>query len=322
MAIIQQGSFTSDGTTKILEVRSEADRVTVINYTNAGATGDDSVRFTWQYGMADATGIREFKSGGGNTMNMTTLASPNGFTRINTSNSPFTAGVAVTAGTNATQPVYSTANTGTLVAGDVVILDSLTGQENLAGFEFQIDTVVANTSFRMANAIATAPGAAATAGNWRKVQWDPIYYPRRRFISNITQAASAVVTCSADHGLTVGQEVRFVVPDVYGMTEIDNLSGTITAVTASTMTVDINSAAFTAFAFPLPAIVPFTHAQVVPIGQDTAQSLTSAVDILADATDNQAVVAFNLPAGSDAPGGANNDVMYWFAEKADSINNE
>lgn len=319
--ILQQGRFTSDGTTTLLSVRADVDWMIVYNYTNAGATGDDSVKFYWQRGMTDGTGVRYFKSGGGNNLNLTTLASPNGFTPVNTSNNPLTAATAVTGATNATQPVVSTADTGDLVAGDVVRLSGLTGQENLAGIDFQIDTVVANTSFRIANALATAPGAAATAGNWRKVKWDPIYYPRRRFIADISQAASAVVTCTADHGLTVGQEVRIVVPALYSMTQMDGLLGTITATTASTITLDIDSSGFTAFTFPLPASVPFSPALVVPVGQDTAQSITSAVDILADAADNQSVIAMTLPAGADAPGGANNDVMYWVAGRSFDVSN-
>lgn len=323
MAIIQQGRFTSDGTTKLLEVRSDADRMTVVNYTNAGATGDDSVRFVWQRGMTDGTGLREFKSGGGNNLNMTVLASPNGFTPIDTSTNPLSAALQIDGGgTNAAQPVMSATDTGALVAGDVVLLTQMVGQESLSGIEYQVDTVVTNTSFRIANAMANAPGAAATDGYFRIVRWDPIFYPRRRFIANITAANPAVVTCTADHGLTVGQKVRLVVPAVYDMVQMDGLAATITAVTASTLTLDIDSSAFTAFSFALPADVPFSPALVVPFGEDTAQALSSSVDILGDAADNQAVIAMNLPAGADAPGGANNDVMYWWAEKADSVDNE
>jgi len=318
--LIQQGKFTSNGATKLLSIRADADWMYVVNYTNAGATGDDSVRFYWQKGMADLAGLREFKSGGGNNLNMSVMTTT-GFTRIDTSTNPLAAAIAVTGGTDATQPVYSTANTSDLVAGDVVRLSGLTGQENLAGIDFQVDTIVANTSFRVAYAIATTPGAAATAGNWRKVKWDPIYYPRRRFVGNISAANPAVVTCTVDHGLTVGQKVRLVVPAVYGMVEMDGLQGTITAVTANTMTLDVDSSGFTAFQFPLPAIVPFSPALVVPLGEDTAHALSVSGDILADATDNQAFIGMSLPGGADAPGGAANDVMYWVAGRSLSVDN-
>lgn len=317
---ILQGKFTSDGATKLLSIRSDIDWMYVYNYTNAGATADDSVEFYWQRGMAALAGVRKFKSGGGNTLNETVMTTT-GFTVVDTSTNPLTAAVAITAGTNLTRPVYSTASTAGLVDGDVVLLTGLTGQESMSGIEFQIGTIVANTSFKTEYAIATAPGAAATAGFWRKVKWDPIYYPRRRFVANITAAASAVVTCTVDHGLTVGQKVRMVVPAVYGMTQMNGLQATITAVTASTFTTNIDSSAFTAFKFPLPAIVPFSPALVVPFGEDTAQALSSAVNILGDATINQAFIGMILPGGADAPGGEANDVMYWRAGKSFSVTN-
>lgn len=325
--VVQQGRFTADGNNKTIQVRSDIDWMHVYNFSHiANAAGNDGVHFYWQRGMDDDDGIYWYLSGGTTNLDIEDLGTGSqasgGFTLVDSSGNPLTAAVAVTAGTNAVQPVYNTASTAGLAAGDVVILDNLTGQGNLAGFEFQVDNVVANTSFRMAYDIATAPGAAATAGNWRKIKWDPIYYPRRRFISTITAAASAVVTCSVDHGLTVGQKVRLQVPAAFGMVEMDKLQGTITAVTASTLTLNIDSSGFTAFQFPVAGQEPFTFAQVVPLGADTAQAISSSVDMLDDATDNVSYLGMILTAGSDGPGGENGNVMYWQAGKAFSVTNE
>lgn len=60
-------------------------------------------------------------------------------------------------------------------------------------------------------------------------------------ITSITKAASAVVTIGA-HSLTNGDQVLF--SDVVGMTQMNGLTGTITAITATTITVNINSTAF------------------------------------------------------------------------------
>lgn len=318
--IIQQGMFTSTGATTLISLRADVDWMEVINYTNAGATGDDSVKFEWQSGMAALSGVRYFKSGGGNTLNMSVMTTT-GFTRIDTSTNPLTVPIAITGATNSTTPVFSTGNTSDLVAGDVVLLSSMTGQENLGGIEFQVTTVVANTSFTIPYALATAPGAAATAGFWRKVKWDPIFYPRRRFVVNISAAASAVVTCSADHGLTVGQKVRMVVPTACGMVQMNGLQATITVVTAGTFTINVDSSAFTAFKFPLPGVVPFSPALVVPFGEDTAQALSSGVNILADATINEAEIAMMLPGGANSPAGAASDVIYWKAGRSFSVTN-
>lgn len=319
--VIQQGRFTSTGGTTILDLRAGTDWIRVYNETVIGTVvTNGSTEFYWTRGQPDASAFRWFKVDSDGTLRMDQIL-VGGFTPINTSTNPLTAAVAVTSSSDATQPIVLTGSTAGLSAGDVVLVTSMVGQENVSGQEYTIDTVVTDTSFRLANAFANVPGAVGAGGTWRQVRWDPIFYPRRRFINNITSASPAVITTSADHGLTVGQEVRMVVPAVYAMTEMDGLKGTITAVTASTITLDIDASAFTAFVFPAAGLVPFTQAQVVPFGQDTPQSLTSAVDILGGAADNQAVLAMSLPGGSDLPGGTNNDVMYWMAGKSFDVTN-
>lgn len=64
-------------------------------------------------------------------------------------------------------------------------------------------------------------------------------------ITGISQASSAVLTLSASHGRVVDDSVH--ISSVSGMTEINGLRGTITAVTATTVTVDIDSSLFTAY---------------------------------------------------------------------------
>lgn len=60
-------------------------------------------------------------------------------------------------------------------------------------------------------------------------------------ITGISKAASAVVSV-ASHTFVVGEVVEFA--SVSGMTQINGLTGTISAVTATTFTVNINSTAF------------------------------------------------------------------------------
>lgn len=63
-------------------------------------------------------------------------------------------------------------------------------------------------------------------------------------ITGITQAASAVLTVGA-HTFAVGESVH--IAGVVGMTQINNQRGQITAVGATTITVNINSSAYTAY---------------------------------------------------------------------------
>ncbi len=67
---------------------------------------------------------------------------------------------------------------------------------------------------------------------------------KTRAVTAITQAASAVVTVGA-HTFAIGESVHFT--GVAGMTQINGLRGTITATGATTITVAINSSAFSAY---------------------------------------------------------------------------
>lgn len=325
--VIQQGRFTSTGTAVTLNLRSDVDWIWVYNETilnDAALAADRAAMCYFQRGMTNGRGVEHRKLGTVANDPMTTLqlAANAGFFLRDTSAAPETAAIAQTAITNATQPVVTTANTGALVTGSVVRLTGDTGQTSTQGFDFEVDTVVADTSFRMRFALANAPGVVGTGdGEYRHIRFDPLYYPRRRFIVNATRAASMVVTVSVSHGYTVGQAVRLHMPAPYLMIEADGLVGTITATTASTITLDIDSTDFTAFAFPAAADVPFTWAQVVPFGEDTAEALDAAVDILGDATVNQSLIGVELAGGNNSPAGATNDVIYWVAGKSFAVNN-
>jgi uncharacterized protein YjdB len=119
---------------------------------------------------------------------------------------------------------------------------------------------------------------------------------------------------SVTHGYSVDEVVRFSVPSVFGMTQLDGLTGKITAVntTTNTITVDINSSAFTAFAWPAASSAPLTFAQVIPLGAEGTNSVS-------DATDNVSILGMELGAGADGPAGSASDVIYWRAGKAFSV---
>ena len=316
--VIQQGSFVSTGSTQTLQVRSGVDWIRVYNYTqiaaNAVTTGYE---FYYQFGMPAGGGLEWQSNGGGTAVNIIALAAGTGFTIVDSSLNVPGAQIAITAGTNAVQPVYSTANTAGLATNSTVRLTNLTGQANLSGYDFTIDTVVANTSFRIANPLANAPGAAATAGFWRLIPFDPLYYPTRRNIVNITSAAQAVITTAVDHGYLPGMSVRLSVPAAFGMTQADGLLVNITAIALGSFTVNLDTTAFSAFVFPGAAAVPFTPASCQPVGEETDQF--SNPNLLDDATLNTAYIGVQLAAGTNSPAGVANDVIYWMAGKSFNI---
>jgi hypothetical protein len=318
--VILQDWFTSDGTDRLLSIPSGVDWIQVINFTQYGDTNDAGIKFYWQAGMPDGSGIREAKTAGGDGTLSTVIAAPEGFTIIDQSLSPLGPQIAVTAGTNATQPVISTADTTGLVEGSIIRLssDGGTTAPNLSGVDFEIDNIVANTSFRIRNALANVPGAVFGTGNYRHIKWDPLYYPRTRFIVDISQAQQGVVTTSVPHGYEVGQNIAFKVRPEFGMTELDGITATVVAVTRATFTIDLDTSAFTAFVWPDAAgFTALSWARTTPASFNTSEALIQGVNTLAGAVENRGIRGVMLAAGADSPAGANGDLIFWRAGRSE-----
>lgn len=341
MTVINQGNFTSDGTAKTLQIRSDVDWISTVNYTQLiASTQWRAVRHYWQRGMATNDGFAWFHSTASQIESSSTClvgwngATYPGFTLIDTSKITLGAAIAVTAGTNAVQPVYSTANTSTLAAGGIVRIQG-SAHTNLNGRDFSVSAVTAAVSFTLGNTLSQAPGVVAGAnGFWRyvapSVDVYNLYYPGNRIISKITQADGAVVTTLVDHGYQIGQQVRFHIPQtvsvagvsIYGMIQMDGLLGTVTAVSAAgvwpqTFTVDIDSTGFTAFTFPTAAVAninTYSDAMVVPVGAQPSQ-----ITNLNDATLNQGYIGIVLGAGVGGPAGSTSDIIFWRAGKSFNV---
>lgn len=323
-----QDSFTSTGAAQILQIRSDVDWMIVYNYTQAAtqqATGR-GVKFYWQRGMSPDTGIEYKKTDATDALNMVTLTS-GGFTLVdNTINTPG-ASVALTAVSGANPPVVSTASTAGLVNGDIVRLFNVTGAKQLGGLDFTIGSIVANTSFTLAFMRQIVAG---TTGTYRRIPYNPYFYPQGRVISKISQAAQAIVTLTVTHTYKIGEVIRFIIPTVtssaYGMTELNEVQATIVAVNeadadgvTNTITVDVDTSGMTAFAWPLTANPVHSVAQVVPVGQNTAESISANVGLLSDSAINNGYIGMRLAGGAQSPAGSNGDVIYWLAGKSFNV---
>lgn len=320
-----QGSFTADGNAHLINIPSDVDFMEVENLTRIitpqNGTG---VKFRWMRGFAAASAIQE-KTDGAGVMTIGQITT-NGFTLVNTADpqvpGPLLSGSAIS---GATPPIVTSANTGTLANGDIVEIINWAGAHQFDGYQFSVDTVTVNTSFRLPYAPTIV--ATASSGNYRVIKYQPMFYPRRLFISSISQATSAVVVFTVTHNLTVGQYIVFGnIPSMYGMTQISGLRGLITAIntTTNSVTVNIDTSGFTAFAFPLtataaatahnlPSAVPFAD------GPSSVSNPLGNQDVLDGATRNTAIRGMYLGAGANGPAGQNNDVIYWRAWKAEQI---
>jgi len=334
--VIQQGNFVSTGTATTIKLASGIDWMEVINWTNTTNPNDSEqygFRYYWQLGMDNNDGLMDFydknlSAGATYTSTNTTVAisefvGANGFTYVDSSVQNPGNRVAITAVSTANPPVVSTGSTAGLSAGSIVRLTNTTGALQLGGIDFSIDTIVASTSFRLPYMAQLS--AAATAGYYRLIAFNPLFYPSTRFISKVTKASQAVVTLTVSivensRAWQIGQKIRFNIPAEYGMVELDGVQANIVAVdyVNNTITIDVDSTSFTTFAFPLTAAVPFTPAQAIPFGE-TADANIANPNLLDDSVINTGYTGMLLAAGNNGPAGAEGDIIYWRAGK--SFNN-
>jgi hypothetical protein len=266
------------------------DKIELINVTDYIAHAATIVKAE-SYAFCPNGSAFVFTGSGANPNVMTgTILLTDGFTFVPDSGLvALGAPVVITAVTNATPAVISSAST--VIAGDVVRIYGTTGMLEISGIDFTVTAVNAGVTQTLGFLPAAGFLAAATAGWIQKVPHDPRFYPRRRIITGISLAASAVIQLSVLHTFTVGQMVRIIVPAEFGMPEINNKLGMITAVASTlgtgtnSITVNIDSTAFTAFAFPTSAIAAagITFPQVVPVGEAAINSLTYPYGNLLDA---------------------------------------
>ena len=319
---ILTGTFTSDGATKNITLPSGYDSFNMINITDLGSTAANTnvMRAQGTSSMSAGYGLYNPKTSGAATLALEVSTATGGFTFIQDSasiNNGASVALNATEINRANPAVADTGSTAGLVAGVTVVrLFNTTGMLQVSGMDFTVGTIVTDTSFQLKYLDNTGFAADATSGQYRIIYADPRYYPRRRFITAITQAASAVITLSVTHGYTVGQLVRIIVPSAFGMTQIDGLLGTITAISTAnnTITVNIDSSGFTAFAFPTSATAAtgVTFAQVVPVGEAAVNSSSQPYgNLLDDATDNQSFTGISIGTTVQTTG----KLYQWFASK-------
>jgi hypothetical protein len=324
-----QGVFTSDGTAQYISLPTGVDWMRVTNLSVASATGADTgAEFFWQCGMPAGRGIIYTKLAADDALKISEIAAGAGFYRIDTSVNTPGALIATTGINNALPPVVTTGSTAGLSNGDIVRLYAPAGALQLGGVDFTVADVRTDTSFQLINMAAIA-AATPLAGSYRRIPYNPLYYPSSRIITKISAVAgtsTALVTLSVTHAYVVGQKIRFVIPRIdntyFGMTELDGVEATIVAINATdgtstnTITVNVDVSGFAAFVWPLTTSPRSTFPQVVPVGESTATALSSGSDILSDATLNTGFTGMKLMAGANSPGGVAGNTIYWIAGKS------
>jgi len=111
------------------------------------------------------------------------------------------------------------------------------------------------------------------------------FIPNLQYISNITQASSAVVTFTNDHNFTLWEWISFRVPPPNGMIQLNNQKALIISLTSDTVTIAVDSLNFYPFIYVQD---PQTPCVAVPAGSGiiAGQAMTT----LEDAFDNQPII--------------------------------
>lgn len=329
--IITGGSFTSTGVGVKIPLPSSADYFTTENITQEAATNPNTVIqgrwFGSKFGSgasAAGSGIKVVKT----TADLTSAFSAGtGFTYVTTA--PVVeaqSANAITAITAASPAVVSQTNT--YSDGDILQFYGTTGMLQVAGMNFQISSS-SGSGYTLIGLRAASFAAAATAGYTRRISKMLAVDPQFLFITEITQATQAVVRTSVDPTAyyVVGMKVHFSVPYSFGMTQMNGLTGKIVAMSAAnyTMTVDIDSSAFTAFAFPASASSPTAalFATIAPAGASTQFNSVTGVQTGYDFQyqpfrTGQFTPYIYLSGGAQSPAGASSDVINWMAYKLEN----
>lgn len=345
--ILDGGSFTSTGVGVKIPLPSSADYFRTWNITQlAAATPTVVVGGEWfgaKFGAgasAANSGIR-WKKVGSNVLQIdsfSTSTASNGFTYV--TSSPVVEAANVSGFTStAANPAVAT-QTNTYSNGDLVRLYNTTGDLTVGGMVFQISSA-SGSGYTLLGLPATAANGytAITTGSTRRVSQFAAVDPEFLYVTNISPGsvaspaiAGSIVSTSVDPSnyYVVGMKVKFTVPASFGMVEINQLTGTITALNVSAttntaaynMVVDIDSSAFTAFAFPASAGSPTAalFATVAPAGAKTSFNPVTLVQTGYEFQKQpfhtgQFVPYMFIAGGAASPAGANADVINWMSYK-------
>lgn len=333
--ILDGGSFTSTGVGVKIPLPSSADYFKTVNVTQMALTGTVCVAGEWfgsKFGVgasAANNGLRWRKAGSSAILidAFSTATASDGFTYVTTVPQVEAQNAnAITAITAASPAVVSQTNT--YSNGDILQFYSTTGMLQIAGMNFQISSA-SGAAYTLIGLRAAGFAFAGTAGYTRRISKMLAVDPQYLFVTEITKATQAVVRCSVDPTAyySVGMKVHFSIPYSFGMYEMNQLTGKIVSMSAAnyTMTVDIDSSAFTTFAFPASSASPTAQlfATVAPAGASTQFNPITSVQTgydfnLQPFRTGQFTPYMYCGGGAASPSGAANDVINWMSYKLES----
>lgn len=110
------------------------------------------------------------------------------------------------------------------------------------------------------------------------------FIPNLQYITDITQAAPAVVTFLGDHNFTISEWISFRIPPANGMIQLNNQKALVISLTPMSVTINIDTTNFYPFINVQDPQIPCV---AVPAGSGILQGTTTVT--LEDAFDNQPI---------------------------------
>lgn len=243
----------------------------------------------------------------------------NGFNIFNATNQAKGPNIAISSFTPGTTTVWVTGTAHGFKVGDNVRVGNLTSAPELGGLVMTVTAVGSTTQFttllNSSNSV-TSVGTVYKVGN---ANFPPssLYYPEVRAIASITLANPMVVTTLVRQNYQIGDVVRFNIPSQYGMTQLNagnnglpfeaTVSAVNNAIGTQTVTfANVDSTAFTAFAYPGTGFYPIGLPVMIPQGEGNLNHLIGVTpsplpygnqDILGFATQNQGQNGILIGAG-------------------------
>lgn len=318
------------------------DFVIARSMTGWGEASDaQAIEWWWERGLGNNTARGILQSSDATNPALTSRILPaaggtaDAISCFDTANPPTYASLASTATTAANPAVVSMASTGTIAVGDVVRIGNLTNMQQISGYDFQVRAVTANVSISL---MLDSSGFAAPGTTGQVLKFIPSrFYPRWRWITNITRASQAVVSFSVNNDFTAGEYISLRIPTEFGSgawSSVNNRQVRVLSVTnsstASSVTLDLDTSGIaSAFSFPTsataaagvsPAVAVPSSSGVIPLSGSATVPQEPPGTNLQDAYDNRNTriirfgpALFNVSSFTSDDG----DVWSWQAFKYD-----
>lgn len=330
---ILTGSFVNAASTpKFVPIRGQINEFWVYNLTRSGVTSQGVAGSLTSDRIVEAYLNPDLMTGGtalikqqGTVSGILAplnngIAAINGLTLFDSSVYSQGATFTILSFTPGTTTVFTTSANHGFKVGDTVRIVNMTTAPEMGGLVMTVTatngTNTFTTLFNSTNSL-TSVGQVYKIGNFA-IQNTSLYYPQSRAIRGITLANPMVVTLLYQQNYHVGDKVRFQIPTVFGMQQLNSTPNGLpveftvvavnNAVGTQSVTLNVDSTAFTAFAWPAAASYPFSLPIMVPQGEGNTNNLSSFgvspsplsyanQDVLSFATQNTALTGILVGAG-------------------------